>query len=114
MNENEIVGRNLKALREANRYTQQQVADFLGIKRSAYSNYEAGCREAPIEILEKVASLMGCELEVLFEEKKEAVDDMLLCAFRADDLTDSDLSEIADFKNIVLNYMKMKRMLADE
>ena len=114
MNENEIVGRNLKLLREANCYTQQQVADFLGIGRSAYSNYEAGDREAPIEILEKAASLMGCELAVLFEEEEDVVEDMLVCAFRADDFSESDMSEIADFKSIVLNYMKMKRMLRDE
>lgn len=113
MNENRIIGRNLKALREANCYTQQQVADFLGITRSAYSNYELGEREAPIEVLENLASLMGCELEVLFESDETVVNDMLIVAFRAEDVSESDLTEIAAFKSVVLNYMKMKRMLAE-
>lgn len=112
MKEKEIVGRNLKALRDANRYTQEQVASFLGIQRSAYANYESGEREAPIELLEKAGELMGCELSVLFDEDEKAVRDMLVCAFRADNLGERDLEEVAAFKRIVLNYMKMKRLLA--
>ena len=112
MNDKKIVGRNLKALREANCFTQEQVASFLGIQRSAYANYESGDREAPIEILERASELMGCEFSLLFDENENAVKDMLLCAFRADDLSDEDLTEVAAFKNIVLNYMKMKRLLA--
>ncbi|MCD8309776.1 MAG: helix-turn-helix domain-containing protein [Prevotellaceae bacterium] len=112
MEERIIVARNLKALRQANGYTQEQVAAFLGIHRSAYANYESGEREAPIELLEKASELMGCELGVLFDEDEKAVRDMLVCAFRADNLCPSDLIEVAAFKNIVLNYMKMKRLLA--
>lgn len=37
MNDNQIIGRNLKALREANSYTQEQAAAYLGVKRSAAS-----------------------------------------------------------------------------
>ena len=35
----------------------------------------------------------------------------LACAFRADNLSPADMKEVADFKNIVLNYMKMERLL---
>ena len=44
MNEKEIVARNLKSLREANGFTQERLANYLGIGRSAYSNYELGDR----------------------------------------------------------------------
>ena len=63
-----IIGRNLKSLREANGYTQEQLSDYLAIKRSAYANYEAGERETPLEVLQKAADLFGCELALLFEE----------------------------------------------
>lgn len=112
MNENKIIGRNLKALREANNYTQEQVASFLGIQRSAYANYETGDREAPIDILEKASSLLGCELELLFDEDENAVKNMLVCAFRADYLDENDLKEVSSFKDIVLSYMKMEKLLA--
>lgn len=34
---------NLKALRKANDLTQDQVATYLGIMRTAYANYETIC-----------------------------------------------------------------------
>lgn len=107
-----VVGRNLKALREANGYTQERVANFLDIGRSAYANYEAGERETPMEIMERASELFGCELALLFDEDEQAVRNMLVCAFRADNLKVNDMKEVAAFKNIVLNYMKMERLMA--
>ena len=112
MEEKMVVGRNLKALREANGYTQEQVANFLGIGRSAYANYEAGERETPMEVMERASELFGCELALLFDEDEQAVINMLVCAFRADNLSVNDMKEVAAFKNIVLNYMKMERLMA--
>ena len=102
----------MKALREANSYTQEQVAAYLGINRSAYANYETGEREAPIDVLEKACNLFGCEMELLFDSDEKAVKNMLVCAFRADNLSENDLREVSAFKEIVLNYMKMERLLA--
>jgi len=108
-----VIGRNLKSLRTANGYTQEKVSEFLGINRSAYANYESGEREAPLEVLEKAVALFGCELGLLFEEDKNDVDEMLTCAFRADDINTNDMKEIAEFKNLVLNYLKMGKLLAE-
>lgn len=107
---NTIIGKNLKQFRDFNRFTQEQVADYLGIKRSTYSNYESGEREAPLDILERVSSLYGCELHTLFEEDMETFQDALVCTFRVDNLSSSDLREIADFKSIVHSYLKMTRL----
>lgn len=108
---NAIVGNNLKRLREFNNFSQTQVANFLGINRSTYSNYELGEREAPFEILEEVSHLYGCDLYVLFEENEEAFNDALVCTFRVDNLSNSDLQEIAGFKDIVKSYLKISRLL---
>lgn len=108
---NAIVGYNLRSLRTANGLTQEKVAAYLGINRSAYANYEAGEREAPLEVLESACRLFGCELNMLFCEDKEALQGMLVCAFRADDLCEQDMKEVASFKNVVLNYIKMQRLL---
>lgn len=107
-----IVGDNLKKLRDANRFSQEQVASFLGINRSTYSNYESGDREAPLDVLEKASDLFGCELHLLFEEDDAIVDNMLTCTFRVDNLSDSDMAEIASFKNVVKNYLKLNQLLA--
>ena len=108
-----VVGKNLKSLRVANGYNQENVAEFMGINRSTYSNYESGDREAPLDVLEKAALLFGCDLSLFFEEDQNALKGMLACAFRADNLNIDDMKEVADFKNIVLNYMKMERLLEE-
>lgn len=102
-----IISTNLKKLREAARYTQDEVAQALGITRSAYSNYESGEREAPYDVLEKVSDLFGCEMYLLFEENGNADAMILASAFRLDGLTDEDAVEIVRFKDIVKSYLKM-------
>lgn len=106
------VATNLKKLREAARYTQDEVAYTLGITRSAYSNYESGEREAPYDVLEKVSDLFGCDMYVLFEENENADAMILASAFRLDGLTDEDAAEIIRFKDIVKSYLKMEAIEA--
>jgi len=104
------ISQNLKIIRESSGFTQQQLADYLGIKRSAYSNYELGDRQIPLAVLEKVSQLLGCELNIFFEENPQEVEDALLCAFRSDGLSVQDMKVLAEFKNIVRNYIKISRL----
>jgi len=106
------VATNLKKLREAARYTQDEVAQALSITRSAYSNYESGEREASYDVLEKVSDLFGCDMYVLFEENENADAMILASAFRLDGLTDEDAAEIVRFKDIVKSYLKMEAIEA--
>lgn len=111
MNERTIISKNIKRMREACRFTQEQVSQFLGIGRSAYSNYETGDRELPLEVMEKLADLYGCDLFLLYEEDADIVKNMLTTAFRVDDLSADDMKQIADFKAVVKNYLKMDLLL---
>lgn len=106
-----IIGQNLYKLRKANNFTQEQIAEYLGINRSTYSNYELGEREMPFELLERTADLLGCDLTVLMEEDETVVNEMMICSFRVDNLSADDLEQIAAFKRIVKNYVKMNELL---
>ena len=86
-----VIGSNLKALRERTGDTMEQVARMVGIERSAYANYESGMREMPLRLLEKAADYFGVDLAMLFENDNRAVENMLLTAFRVDDLDDNDV-----------------------
>lgn len=108
-----MVGRNLKILREANGFTQEQMAQFLGVKRSAYANYEACAREMPLDAMEKAADLFGCELALLLEEDEEKVRNALAYAFRVENLSVDDMKEISHFKKVVKNYIKFSKMLEE-
>lgn len=107
-----IIARNLKKLRETARYTQDEIAQALGITRSAYSNYESGDREVPYDVIEKASDFFGCEMTMLFEEN-ENVDAMILAtAFRIDGIAPEDAGEILRFKDIVKSYLKMEAIEA--
>lgn len=43
----------LKQFRKEKRYTQQEMADVLGVSLRCYRNYEQGLRSMPYEILSK-------------------------------------------------------------
>lgn len=98
-------------MREASGFTQEQVAQFLGIGRSAYSNYETGDRELPLEVMERLADLYGCDMYLLYEEDADVVKNMLTTAFRVDNLSADDMKQIAGFKAVVKNYLKMDMLL---
>jgi transcriptional regulator with XRE-family HTH domain len=106
-----IISKNLKKLREINGYTQDQIANYLKINRSTYSNYESGDRETPIQILEKIADLYGYDLIWLFENTEEEIQNQFIAAFRIDEVQDTDMNEIANFKKIIKNYLKMDHLL---
>lgn len=108
---NNVVGRNLKALREANGFTQDKLSEFLGIGRSAYSNYESGEREAPLAVMERLADLYGCDLYAMYDDNEDVRNMMLATAFRVDNLSAEDMEQLAYFKRVVKNYLKMNMLL---
>ena len=107
-----IIAKNIKLLRQASNYTQENVASFLGIGRSAYSNYESGDRELPLSCMEKLADLYGCDAYMLYEENESVIESKLATAFRVDNLSPADMEQIAAFKRVVRNSLMMDTMLS--
>lgn len=69
------VNDNLKVARESAHCSQQQVADYLGITRQAYSHYEVGRRKPDYETLLKLAEFYGVSvLELMGAEKTPTTD----------------------------------------
>lgn len=99
-----VIGNNLKKLREIAGYKQQEVSDYIGIERGAYANYESGSREMPYDLLLNVCELYGTDLASILDE---VFQEDLACAFRIDTQNTEDIKEIAQFKQIVRNYLKM-------
>lgn len=56
----------LKKLRHSHEMTQQEVADYLGITRQAYSRYESSIREPDMETLNKLATLYKVGPQVFY------------------------------------------------
>ena len=47
----------IKELREDNDYSQQEIADLLGIRQNVYSRYETGKNEMSIKLLLKLSEI---------------------------------------------------------
>lgn len=101
---------NIKAIRKKLGYTQETVADVLGIARPTYTEYETKDIDIPFNTLEKLSDFFGVELASFFAENDNQLKDALVCAFRTDGISIEDLRKIMKFKSIVKNYIKMQRI----
>ena len=101
---------NIKAIRKKLGYTQETVADVLGIGRTTYTEYETKDIDIPFGILEKLSDFFGVELTSFFVENENQLKDALVYAFRTDGISVDDLRKITRFKSIVKNYIKMQRI----
>ena len=55
----------IRALREDRDFTQQQIAEVLGIKQASYSQYELNKRELPICFLKRLCEYYGVSADYI-------------------------------------------------
>lgn len=60
----------LKQNRLSNGWTQQYVADYLGITKATYSNIETGKRNPSLDLALRIQKMFGTSIENLLENKK--------------------------------------------
>jgi transcriptional regulator with XRE-family HTH domain len=70
---NKLLPQKLKELRKVNNYTQDYVAEVLGVVRQTYSHYETGKRTPDAEVFYKLAGLYNISVDDLLQFAK-AVD----------------------------------------
>lgn len=104
-----IIGNNISKIRKTQGLTQDNIASYLGVSRVQVSHYERGERTISVADLNKISALLGVELSELFEDDLDLQNLNLAFAFRRDN-SESDLEQIASFKKMVMNYLKMERI----
>ncbi|MGY6522381.1 MAG: helix-turn-helix domain-containing protein [Mongoliitalea sp.] len=114
MKQDQIIGKNMQAIRQKLGFTQKQVAAYLQINREEVSYYEIGSRTASTKILSQLANLYGVDEYDFFEENLDMANVNLALAFRAESINAKDLAQIAKFKKIVRNYLNMKNLHENE
>lgn len=55
----------IRDLREDNDKTQQEIANYLGMKQPQYYRYENGSRDIPSDILIKLADFYGVSVDYI-------------------------------------------------
>ncbi|WP_051220395.1 helix-turn-helix domain-containing protein [Prevotella sp. AGR2160] len=110
MNIPKTLANNIKLLRNHYNYTQKQVSNYLGISQPAYSKYEDGKVDVPMDKIEKLATLYNVEeYDLLTDETGSLKADMVFAYRRSE--SDVDLSGIAKFQKIVKNYIEISHEL---
>ena len=66
--------RNLKRLRKARGYKQEQAARELDASLHAYRNWEQGVNQPPLSALPAIRGMLGCTYDALFEQMRPAAD----------------------------------------
>lgn len=69
---NELLGSRIKALRIACNFTQEQMADQIGISRQKYARIESGANNITLEILSKIARILDVQVGDITRVLEEA------------------------------------------
>jgi len=113
---NEKVGAYIMILRKAKKYTQQKLADKLGVSHQAVSNWERGESMPDISILPALAELLGTTTDNILSADKddfkgfdEILDNVNIVAKKKKRNRDAEilsyLNEVAKKLNeIIINY----------
>lgn len=59
---NGLLGGRIKALRSAANFTQEQIADQIGISRQKYARIESGTNNITLEVLAKIANVLEVQV----------------------------------------------------
>lgn len=66
-----VLGENIKKIRvKSTKFSQQDMADYLGVDRNTYANWERGENDVKWEFIPKLAELLGVNIEDLFASDK--------------------------------------------
>lgn len=76
---NALLGSRIKALRIAKNYTQEQVAERLGISRQKYARFENGSNSITLDFLTKIADM----LDVTVGDITKVLDEDPVVAYRS-------------------------------
>lgn len=108
MNINEILAEKLRKFRKQSELTQQQVADAIGIKRSAYAYYEIGKSAPKLSTLTNLAKLYNVSLdEFLIDEQEQLKVSANEQEYALEDGVDNTFIELSDFEKAVLLKLRL-------
>jgi transcriptional regulator with XRE-family HTH domain len=100
MEHDQIIGKNLQALRKKLGLTQDQVAEYLTINRKDISYYENGTRSMPSQLMSQISNLYGVDEYDFYEENLDMASVNLALAFKSESLKPADLAQIANSRKL--------------
>ena len=98
----ENLGKRLKSLREKTRFTQEEIAKMLGVKRLVITNIENGTRKITAEELYFFSKIYGLSMEELYtgEDKEKRIAKF---SRKFDELSSKSQKEVLEFMEFKRN-----------
>lgn len=100
----------LKLLRTEKNMSQQELADALGISKSAVNMYERGERQPNFEILESIADYFNVDIDFLLGRTNKTTKiinpNTMAAHFDGDEYTEEELNKIKEFAAFVKSSRK--------
>lgn len=100
----------LKLLRTEKNMSQQELADALGISKSAVNMYERGERQPNFEVLESIADYFNVDIDYLLGRTNKTTKiinpNTIAAHFDGDEYTAEELAEIKAFAEFVKSKRK--------
>lgn len=102
-----MLGERLRTLRNKKKKTQQQVSEYIGITRPAYTAYEKGTRNPDYGILEKLATYFDVTTDYLLgiSEDTEPV-------HREAGISDNDYNNLSAYQKEVIDFFVTREQLS--
>lgn len=107
-----IIGKNVKALRESIGFTQANIATFLNVDQSMISKVEKGEKTLSIDMLEKLSCLFGVTVEEI--EKDIIKEPSLLTKYKANELIIENMEAFSAINKIAMNVTFMDELLNEK
>jgi len=110
---NPLIGRKIKQLREANKYTQEEISRLLGIDRSKLSQVENGKLGVSNEELYRISRFFGQPLDYFFEEEIKPNENLLFFKAKGD-LNEDDFVHVKECQEIAINFTELEELVFEE
>lgn len=105
----QVLGENIKNMIKKSGFTQNQIAEFIGVDQSLISKFEKGDRSLNFELVDQICTLCGFSLSEVLKgnlDKKP-----LTFAFRSTGLSTGDMKAISEINQIAFNLIRMQELM---
>ena len=76
-----VLGNNIRRLREQSGMSQDELAEILSCTRQTVSNYERGVSEPDIDTIKKIAEIFNCDIKEIIETDLKRDNKLIIRSF---------------------------------
>lgn len=106
---NKDFGKHLQKLREAKSYSQEQLAELVGVEYQTISRIETGMYFTSFENLQKISKALGLEIKDLFDFPEDKLTKAELIKIITKDIKSFDKEELRKIHKMINLYFDCKK-----